>query len=64
MYELKKLLLEVTKCNAEMGEKQKLVNDAEAVLQEEKALIGQCLDVCVSVRPTLTSPYDDRSVGG
>lgn len=43
MYELKKLLLEVKKCSAELAEKQQLVDAAEAAVHEEKALIGQCV---------------------
>ena len=43
MYELKKLLLEVKKCSAELAEKQQLVDAAEAAVHEEKALIGQYL---------------------
>eukprot|EP01036_Dinobryon_divergens_P026564 gene26564-35232_t len=40
VYELKKLLLEVKKCSAELAEKQQLVDAAEAAVHEEKALIG------------------------
>ena len=53
MYELKKILLDVKKCEVEMNEKQQLVSAAETALHDEQARIGECSPALASVAEPL-----------
>ena len=53
VYELKKILLDVKKCEVEMNEKQQLVSAAETALHDEQARIGECSPALASVAEPL-----------